>query len=139
MTALIKYWLLISFFVLSSLFFASRAFPDNLFSKHSAAYEKNKAPQGDLEELFRQLGAVYPMRGNPCFDLEEYTRKWCTPHALSLLLSERIFVPVEDQLIRKFLQDRHSSCDHTALYIGRVCALENFKKIFKHFAIKEGK
>ncbi len=104
--------------------------------EHSVAYQKNIVPQGDLSHLFSELGINYPIRANPCMDLEGYAEKYCTPHSMTALLSEHAFVPVEDQLLRKFLKGPQP-CAQAAAYIGRVCELNNFKKIFKHFALKK--
>lgn len=106
--------------------------------EHSMAYQKNKTPQGDLAQLFSELGISNGAmtRLNPCLELEENARRYCTPNSMVVLLSEHDFVPVEDQLLRKFLNGPQP-CDQAAAYIGRVCAMENFKKIFKHYALKK--
>ncbi len=105
--------------------------------EHSIAYQKNKAPQRDLNQLFTELGISYPIRANPCFDIEEFTRKYCTVHAMKLVvdkLDTESNTEVQLYLEMSLMDD---GCEQAALYIGRVCKQENFIKIFKHFALKK--
>jgi len=146
MKAFGKYWLFLLMLCVGSVVFIKCVYSGDMLVEHSLAYQKNLAPQKSLSKLFSALGVtplsqMVPESGgdiimNPCFDLEEYTRKYCTPHSMQLLLSEHIFIEMEDQLLRKMLL-HDDGCEQIAQYIGRVCYQENFKKIFKHFALEK--
>ena len=148
MTSIAKVWMWLIFFsVLSGYVVVSwvQSQPENSITYQkpdlrvvASANAKNAAPQGDLGALYSELGIDQGkhVRLNPCFDIEELTRKYCTPHAIQLLLSEQTLVETEDQLLRDLLlQD--FPCEQVALYIGRVCHQGNFKKIFKHFSLEK--
>ncbi len=147
MTKAGKFWVWVIFFSLISTFGVNwvRSQPENSMTYKkpdlrvvSSANAKNAAPQGDLGALYSELGIEQGkhVRLNPCFDIEELTRKYCTPHSIRLILSDQALVETEEKLLRDML--RHdNACELVALYIGRVCHQENFKKIFKHFALKK--
>jgi len=138
MKDLFKFWLFLSALCLFSVLFIEWAYSNDMLVEHSLAHQKNAAPMKDLSELFSQLGVTPPEHGsaNPCFDLGNYTKKYCTVHSLKALLHEHAFVSVEDQLLRKFLKSK-APCEQVGEYIGRVCEMNNFKKIIKHFALEK--
>lgn len=128
-------WLFV--FIVSSIGFTKSAYSLEPIIEHSIVYQKNTTLQGNLNDLFDELGINFigNDRLNPCHEIEELTRKYCTPNSLRVLLDEDAFVPSEEKLLRKFLSGNRA-CDDTAEHIGRVCYLENFKKIFKHYSLK---
>ena len=138
MNGLFKFWLFVVVFCLCSALLVKWVYSEDMIVEHSLVYQKNGAPMNDLSELFSQLGVTPPVHGraNPCFDLGNYTKKYCTVHSLKVLLNEQPFVSVEDQLLKKFLKSK-APCEQVGEYIGRVCEMNNFKKIFKHFALEK--
>lgn len=128
MNTFTKYWIWILIFFIGSIAFINWAQAD----------EKNVADGGNLEKLFSNLGIKMGGESglNPCIELEENARRYCTPSALNILLNEKTFGPIEDKLIREFLSGP-APCEQTANYIGRVCEIRNFAKIIKHFSLKE--
>jgi len=133
-----KFWVWLLILTLPPVWGAKWAYSNDMLVEHSIAYEKNRAPLKDLSGLFSALGIDNGAtdRLNPCLELEENTRRYCTPHGLRLLLHEHTFVPVEDQLLNKFLNGK-DTCGQVAQYIGQVCELNNFRKIIKHFALEK--
>ena len=92
---------------------------------------------GSLSELFHDLGVQPAANGisNPCFDLENYSEKYCTVHGVNLVLASHYLVKMDELLLNEML--RHQDpCHQISTYIGRICEQQNFLKIFKHFAIK---
>jgi len=130
MTTMGKFWLWVIFWFVLSVFGVMwvKSQPER-----SIAYQKNVAPRGDLGKLYSELGIEQGkhVRLNPCFDIEELTRKYCSPHAMQMLLVE-----TEDQVLSDLLS-YDDPCEQVALHIGRICHQENFKKIFKHFPLKK--
>jgi len=100
---------------------------------------KEDNPKDSIGRLYKDMGFHYPTAINPCLDLENDTRRYCSPNALRFLLDkpDRVFGPLEDKIYRSFLNDP-APCESVALYIGRVCKQENFWKILKHFKYGEG-
>jgi len=110
----------------------------DMLVEHSMADQNKVSPQQDLGKLFSELGIEQSghVRLNPCFDIGELTEKYCSPHSIKRLLSENAFIETEEQLLRKMLMD-DSACEQVSIYIDRICHQENFKKIFKHFALRK--
>lgn len=125
-------WLFL--FALFSLLLIYSAQAQEGLIEHSIASGKDNASSKDLSSLFEKLGIHEKTRSaNPCIDAEEYTRKWCSKRALQTITNKHPFESSE----RKFFEDVQKTdtpCEHIAMYIGRVCEQENFRKIMNHFA-----
>lgn len=160
MNNLFKFWLYLIALSLLSFLLVKWVYFENILVQHSMAYQKNVTPKGDLTQLFSELGLSNGglARLRPCEDLERHATRYCTDHSVQLLLSdEHAFMEIEDHELRKMLMlSKHlagememedenlrkmlthvDSCTLVTQYIGRICMQENFKKIFKHFALEK--
>lgn len=137
-SALFKFWLFLFALWLFSALFVKGAHSEDMLVEPSLAYEKKATPMKDFSMLFSQLGMTPPEQGTvePCIDLQNHTKKYCTVHSMKALLDEHVFVPIEDRILREFLKS-NEPCGQLAEYIGRVCKLNNFGEIIKHFALQK--
>lgn len=101
--------------------------------EHSMAYQKNKAPQGDVAQLFSELGISNGAmtRLNPCMELEENALRYCTAGALKRLSKH------DNQSAGSKLLSSTGDCALVAKQIYHTCTFKNFEKIYKHFLFKE--
>ena len=130
MRNIIKFWIFVILWAILSVLFINLVNAEEMLVEPSISLERNVASPGGLSALFSELGIKYPTRANPCFDLEEYTEKYCTVRSIRDLIEGSGFTDTEFLKRGLNLKD---PCEQIALYIGRVCYQENFKKIYKHF------
>lgn len=117
----------------------------SLWAKPSMMVQTSTAPGQKSQRIFRNTGALFLHLGvgpsqngilNPCMEIEDYSNKWCSKHAIKLILDKENFVDMEKQLLKGMLQ-HDNACEQVSLYLGRVCEQENFLKIFNHFALRK--
>jgi len=136
MILVLRIWLYFVFVVLMTFIFFGLL--TNVFAQESWIIESSmigqeeKVVSNSMKELFTNLGLKIPNDEHPCMYLETYTRDWCSLHGINSLLAE--LGPGVDREFFERLKRLDNPCENVATYIGRVCKLENFKKVIKHFA-----
>ena len=146
MKTLTKVFVILFILSLSSIVFVKWVYSlsnDGVFSEKMEGLTESsffkgakQIPTQSIEGLFRRMGIERKIKINPCFDIEEYTQKYCTPANLQMLVSAKIFSSFEEELFQRYLNRQENPCEQTAVYIGKLCELQNLKKILKHFSGK---
>lgn len=119
----------------SYLFIPGNAHADEMLVESSLTTQRLPTQPANLQRLFSDLGISNPMMVNPCIELEENTSRWCTQHGIKSVLYSMESNNQSRGFLIEVLKHR-SPCQSVAEYIGRICKLENFKKIIKHFSNK---
>lgn len=132
-TSMKKFWIIVFLLTAFSVQFVRFATALEPLIEPSLSDGKNNRSPASLSRLFEDIGVSHPARMNPCFDLEEHTLKYCTPHSIHKL-SEDPEIPEKYRAYLKGVVERENSCDLISAYIGRLCYQENFNRLFKHFS-----
>jgi len=131
MNAFTKFWIFLTFMVILSLLFYNQvSHAQESLIETSVADNKKFSIAGNMDDLFSDLGVKNPLRLNPCLDLGNDARRWCTPHALKQVLTESTFY--KNTFVIKVLKTA-DPCETIAINIEKVCQQENFKKIIRYF------